>query len=30
MDKNSQYLFIDFEFTMPEYKGFPKGFFPEI
>ncbi|UOE78230.1 3'-5' exonuclease KapD [Parageobacillus thermoglucosidasius] len=26
----SQYLFLDFEFTMPETKMEPKGFFPEI
>ncbi|MGL4522472.1 MAG: 3'-5' exonuclease KapD [Bacilli bacterium] len=25
-----QYLFIDFEFTMPESKNNPHGFFPEI
>ncbi|TYR78717.1 3'-5' exonuclease KapD [Priestia megaterium] len=30
MNHNHQYVFIDFEFTMPEYKGYPKGFFPEI
>ncbi|WP_110113741.1 3'-5' exonuclease KapD [Bacillus sp. CGMCC 1.16541] len=30
MDTNQQYLFIDFEFTMPESKGNPKGFYPEI
>ncbi|AKO94555.1 MULTISPECIES: 3'-5' exonuclease KapD [Priestia] len=30
MGKESQHLFIDFEFTMPEQKGRPKGFFPEI
>ncbi|MGK0700061.1 3'-5' exonuclease KapD [Priestia flexa] len=30
MNNYEQYVFIDFEFTMPEYKGYPKGFFPEI
>ncbi|MFC0044247.1 3'-5' exonuclease KapD [Metabacillus iocasae] len=30
MDTNQQHLFIDFEFTMPESKGNPKGFYPEI
>jgi sporulation inhibitor KapD len=30
MSYDQQYLFIDFEFTMPEGKGNPKGFFPEI
>jgi sporulation inhibitor KapD len=25
-----QYLFLDFEFTMPESKKSPRGFFPEI
>lgn len=30
MEKQQQYLFIDFEFTMPEGKSNPSGFFPEI
>lgn len=30
MNKDDPYLFIDFEFTMPERKDEPKGFFPEI
>lgn len=31
MEQNmQQYLFIDFEFTMPEGKGKPAGFYPEI
>ncbi|MCM3004413.1 3'-5' exonuclease KapD [Priestia koreensis] len=30
MEQNHQYLFLDFEFTMPETKGYPKGFYPEI
>ncbi|WP_243387670.1 3'-5' exonuclease KapD [Bacillus kexueae] len=30
MESSHQYLFIDFEFTMPEGKSLPKGFFPEI
>jgi sporulation inhibitor KapD len=30
MDGNQQYLFIDFEFTMPEGKMKPEGFYPEI
>ncbi|MED4589697.1 3'-5' exonuclease KapD [Priestia flexa] len=30
MNNYEHYVFIDFEFTMPEYKGYPKGFFPEI
>lgn len=30
MNKDDPYLFIDFEFTMPEGKDDPKGFFPEI
>lgn len=30
MDNQHQYLFIDFEFTMPEGKGNPQGFYPEI
>lgn len=30
MEKNKQYLFIDFEFTMPEGKGKNQGFYPEI
>lgn len=28
--EDHQYLFIDFEFTMPESKSNPHGFFPEI
>lgn len=28
--ENSQLLFLDFEFSMPEGKGIPKDFFPEI
>ncbi|KXG09667.1 3'-5' exonuclease KapD [Anoxybacillus rupiensis] len=28
--KDHQYLFLDFEFTMPENKTKPRGFFPEI
>jgi sporulation inhibitor KapD len=30
MDDKHQYLFIDFEFTMPEGKYNPYGFYPEI
>ena len=30
MRKEDRYLFIDFEFTMPEGKNDPYGFFPEI
>ena len=30
MPKEDYYLFIDFEFTMPEKRDTPKGFFPEI
>jgi sporulation inhibitor KapD len=30
MDKQHQYLFIDFEFTMPESKANPHGFYQEI
>ncbi|MFS0780353.1 3'-5' exonuclease KapD [Bacillus sp. 1P06AnD] len=30
MEKNQQYLFIDFEFTMPEAKVKNEGFYPEI
>jgi sporulation inhibitor KapD len=30
MEKEQKYLFIDFEFTMPEGKPKPEGFFPEI
>ncbi|WP_078544279.1 3'-5' exonuclease KapD [Litchfieldia alkalitelluris] len=30
MGDQNQYLFIDFEFTMPENKTTPQGFFPEI
>lgn len=30
MEDTHQYLFIDFEFTMPERKANPKGFYPEI
>ena len=30
MGKDERYLFIDFEFTMPEGKDNPKDFFPEI
>ncbi|UII55365.1 3'-5' exonuclease KapD [Cytobacillus spongiae] len=30
MEKNHQYLFIDFEFTMPERSEKYKGFYPEI
>ncbi|WP_409302465.1 3'-5' exonuclease KapD [Peribacillus sp. SCS-155] len=30
MDDEQQYLFIDFEFTMPEGKSRPDGFYPEI
>ncbi|MFT4412995.1 3'-5' exonuclease KapD [Fredinandcohnia humi] len=30
MDEKHQYLFIDFEFTMPEGKYNPHGFYPEI
>lgn len=30
MGKDEHYLFIDFEFTMPEGRDNPKGFFPEI
>lgn len=30
MEKQERLLFIDFEFTMPEGKSNPKGFFPEI
>lgn len=30
MDDVHQFLFIDFEFTMPESKSNPKGFYPEI
>jgi sporulation inhibitor KapD len=30
MEEEQQYLFIDFEFTMPEGKENPKGFYPEI
>ncbi|RSK28407.1 3'-5' exonuclease KapD [Bacillus sp. HMF5848] len=30
MDSNHQYLFLDFEFSMPESKANPPGFFPEI
>lgn len=28
--EEQQYLFIDFEFTMPEGKANPIGFYPEI
>lgn len=30
MDEQRQYLFIDFEFTMPEGRANPVGFYPEI
>jgi sporulation inhibitor KapD len=30
MEQEQQYMFIDFEFTMPEGKENPKGFYPEI
>ncbi|RFU70161.1 putative 3'-5' exonuclease KapD [Peribacillus saganii] len=30
MEGEEQYLFIDFEFTMPEGKAKPEGFYPEI
>jgi len=30
VDNQHQYLFIDFEFTMPEKKNNPQGFYPEI
>ncbi|MDQ0219627.1 3'-5' exonuclease KapD [Peribacillus cavernae] len=30
MEGEQQYLFIDFEFTMPEGKMKPEGFYPEI
>ncbi|WP_082195510.1 3'-5' exonuclease KapD [Bacillus testis] len=30
MESNQQYLFIDFEFTMPEAKMKTEGFYPEI
>ena len=30
MQEGHQYLFLDFEFTMPESKASPEGFFPEI
>ncbi|PLT30339.1 3'-5' exonuclease KapD [Peribacillus deserti] len=30
MEVDHQYLFIDFEFTMPEGKARPEGFYPEI
>ncbi|PLT34026.1 3'-5' exonuclease KapD [Bacillus sp. V5-8f] len=30
MEAGKQYLFIDFEFTMPEGKLKPEGFYPEI
>lgn len=30
MEAGEQFVFIDFEFTMPESKVSPKGFFPEI
>jgi sporulation inhibitor KapD len=30
MDDKHQYLFIDFEFTMPENRSNPYGFYPEI
>ena len=30
MEEQQQYLFIDFEFTMPEGRGNPAGFYPEI
>ncbi|MDF0727391.1 3'-5' exonuclease KapD [Cytobacillus sp. S13-E01] len=30
MDEKQQYLFIDFEFTMPENRANPYGFYPEI
>lgn len=30
MSEKHQYLFIDFEFTMPEGKDNPAGFYPEI
>jgi sporulation inhibitor KapD len=30
MEMNQPYVFIDFEFTMPEGKMKPNGFFPEI
>lgn len=30
MKEDQQYIFIDFEFTMPEGKGNPVGFYPEI
>jgi sporulation inhibitor KapD len=30
MDNQQQYLFIDFEFTMPEGRANPAGFYPEI
>nr|WP_121663272.1 3'-5' exonuclease KapD [Metabacillus litoralis] len=30
MEGQEQFLFIDFEFTMPEGKANPKGFYPEI
>jgi sporulation inhibitor KapD len=30
VEKQQQYLFIDFEFTMPEGRANPAGFYPEI
>ncbi|QYF83571.1 3'-5' exonuclease KapD [Brevibacterium sp. PAMC21349] len=30
MEEQQQYVFIDFEFTMPEGKANPTGFYPEI
>ena len=30
MEEQQQYVFIDFEFTMPEGKANPVGFYPEI
>ena len=30
MEEQQQYVFIDFEFTMPEGKANPAGFYPEI
>ena len=30
MEEQQQYLFIDFEFTMPEGRANPVGFYPEI
>jgi sporulation inhibitor KapD len=30
VEEQQQYLFIDFEFTMPQGRGNPAGFYPEI